>query len=381
MADPRLDEIAKRPENEIFRVVFYPDRIYHAQYLNATRSERYKYTVHEVRGKHDIRFMKGAVRLDGQKLANFVRIEYSASRLVEASRARVSPRLAQDEIIAWVRLLPDGLEPQEAFLKMHLCRWTDTYQVEVWTTLATPPTVDHDFSVLDQMGRDQPITCVPTFNAILNELSALRRVELAFRENDRDQASGGSFDNPSWDNNFLSSHQEPRVGHPSSSVNTVEDKNYLLDFRRGYFLDARNTAPVRYINAMMDEDNPDRGPDNIIEMRWLLQREFGGSVIFFHEVTIPPKTVEGTHRHVGSEELYYVVSGRGTAYMARGDDPDADALYPEVQRHIFGIGRKSCTELPVEAGNVIFTKSGGIHGIRNDGDVPLKFVAFLYHSS
>jgi oxalate decarboxylase/phosphoglucose isomerase-like protein (cupin superfamily) len=28
---------------------------------------------------------------------------------------------------------------------------------------------------------------------------------------------------------------------------------------------------------------------------------------------------------------------------------------------------------------MLFTKSGGIHGIRNDGDEPLKFVAFLYH--
>jgi oxalate decarboxylase/phosphoglucose isomerase-like protein (cupin superfamily) len=28
----------------------------------------------------------------------------------------------------------------------------------------------------------------------------------------------------------------------------------------------------------------------------------------------------------------------------------------------------------------VFLKSGGIHGIRNDGQKPLKFVAFLYHS-
>jgi len=28
---------------------------------------------------------------------------------------------------------------------------------------------------------------------------------------------------------------------------------------------------------------------------------------------------------------------------------------------------------------MIFTKSGGMHGIRNNGTAPLKFVAFLYH--
>jgi oxalate decarboxylase/phosphoglucose isomerase-like protein (cupin superfamily) len=38
-------------------------------------------------------------------------------------------------------------------------------------------------------------------------------------------------------------------------------------------------------------------------------------------------------------------------------------------------------ELPVRPGSIIFTKSGGMHGIRNAGVAPLRFVAFLYHSS
>jgi hypothetical protein len=36
--DPRFDSIFTSPENAIFKIVFYPDRIYHAEYLNATRS-------------------------------------------------------------------------------------------------------------------------------------------------------------------------------------------------------------------------------------------------------------------------------------------------------------------------------------------------------
>jgi len=123
-------------------------------------------------------------------------------------------------------------------------------------------------------------------------------------------------------------------------------------------------------------------------MRWLLQREFGGSVVFFHEVTIPPGTVEGTHCHVGSEELYYIVAGQGLAYMAAGDDPatlekDPGTNQPRfrrVARRVYGLFERECVELPVGPGNVIFTKSGGIHGIKNVGDKPLKFVAFLYHS-
>ena len=99
---------------------------------------------------------------------------------------------------------------------------------------------------------------------------------------------------------------------------------------------------------------------------------------FFHEVTIPPGVVEGTHRHIGSEELYYVVSGRGRIFVGVDDDP-ATADHPEVTREVFGIGPKQCREIPVAAGSMLLTKSGGIHGIRNDGDEPLKFVAFLYH--
>jgi oxalate decarboxylase/phosphoglucose isomerase-like protein (cupin superfamily) len=137
---------------------------------------------------------------------------------------------------------------------------------------------------------------------------------------------------------------------------------------------------VRYRNPLMEDDNPDRHQDNVIEMRWILQRELGSNLVFFHEVIIPPGKVEGTHRHIGSEELYYIIEGAGIAYMGEHDDP-ALAAYPVVERSIFGIGMKRVRELPVGPGNVIYTKSGGIHGIRNPGDKPLRFVAFLYHSA
>ena len=75
----------------------------------------------------------------------------------------------------------------------------------------------------------------------------------------------------------MSSHQEPRTQSPSSQDNTVADKNYLIDFQRGWFLQARDVAPVRYSNAMMDRQ-PGPADDNIIEMRWLLQRELGAIV-------------------------------------------------------------------------------------------------------
>jgi hypothetical protein len=40
--DPRFDDIAADPRNCLFSIVFFPDRVYHAAYLNATRSNRYR---------------------------------------------------------------------------------------------------------------------------------------------------------------------------------------------------------------------------------------------------------------------------------------------------------------------------------------------------
>ena len=74
------------------------------------------------------------------------------------------------------------------------------------------------------------------------------------------------------------------------------------------------------------------------------------------------------------------MSGKGVAYLGESDDP-AIADLPTVERKIFGLDPQPCKEIAVETGSVILTKSGGIHGIRNQGSQPLKFVAFLYHAS
>jgi len=381
--DSRFNDIFTSPENAVFKVVFYPDRIYHARHLNAARSPRYRYNVQEVRSKPDITVLKGEVFLDGYPLTSFLRLEYRSGRLTEQVRER--GRRVRDKVEAWVRVRPDGDQHvAEGNLTLHYDPDVDAHQVEVWQTLEPPAGAWHDFRVLDMMGRDAPITRLPAFNPALADVKALRRVEVAFREADRYLPFGYHIgaDAAEWDNNLVGSHEEPRVAQPSSPDNTVPDRNYLIDFQRGWFLPrASDVPPVRYRNAMMEPHvNPDAGPDNVIEMRWLLQRELGGSVVFFHEVTIPPGAVEGTHRHIGSEELYYVVAGDGVAYMRDGDDPST-APYPLVKREIFGIGVRECREVPVGPGSVVFTKSGGVHGIANPGAEPLKFVAFLYHST
>ena len=384
--DPRFDTIATHPANSIFQVVFFPDRIYHAQYLNATRSPRYRYNVREVRSKADATVLKGEVFLDDRRLCNFLRVEYRAGRLVEVVRER--QRFVRDAVVAWVRLRPkDGAGTAEARVRLGYCPWIDAFQVELWETLEAPDNLQHDLKVLDMMGRDGEITRVPAFAPALADLGNLDRLEIAFRENSQYEPFGysvpdgpGPFD-AAWDNYYERNVQVPNTPDPSSDQNTVKVSNYLISFQRGFFFaDAGELLPVRYRNAMMNQNNPQRMDDNIIEMRWILQQELGGSLVFFHEVTIPPGKIEGTHQHIGSEELYYIVSGKGNAYLGFKDDP-ALSPYPTVTRDIFGLEPKDCKQVPVKPGSVIFTKSGGVHGIENPNAEPLKFVAFLYHST
>jgi mannose-6-phosphate isomerase-like protein (cupin superfamily) len=384
--DPSFNQLVTDPWNEVFQVVFFPDRIYHAQYLNATRSARYRYNVREVRGKADINVLKGEVYLDGGKLCNFLRIEYRGARLSEVARER--SRFLGPDVIARVTISDGATAGAQGEARMHFCPWINAFQVEFWETLEPPPGRRHDFQVLDLMGYRGSITRLPQFAPFLASLPSIQWVNLAFRENDVYYPAGFSVSEQqaAVDNYFSRNIQMPKTADPSAGANTVLESSYGVDFQRGWFVKKvrDDVQPVRYSNGMMMENNPDYVPGgNIIEMRWVLQQEFGGTVVFFHEVTIPPHTVEGTHQHIGSEELYYIIEGRGVAYMGEHDDPQlaANGDHPTVEREIYGIGRKRCKRVDVEPGSVIYTKSGGIHGIDNPYDTPLRFVAFLYHSA
>lgn len=379
--DPRFDKIFDSPENKIFKIVFFPDRIYHAQYLNATRSPRYRYNVTEVRSQVDITVLKAEVYLDGKFLCNVLRIEYRAGRLTE--QAREKERFLRGELLAELDIRPEGAgQPVRGTVKLYLDEWIDAYQVEIWETLEPPPTVAHDIKVLDMMGKVGQITTVPALNPVLKDLKSFKQIELAFRENDRDLPFGYKINDPAYDNAYNRTHQDPRSPQPSSPENTVQDNKYFLTFQRGWFLQANKVDPVHYLNAMMDGQNPNRHDGNITDMRWVVQRALGSTLVYFHQVELEPGSFEGVHQHMGSEELYYIYEGEGIAYMGDGDDPNNDR-YPLVDQSIFMLGVKKVRQLPVQGGSVIFTKSGGIHGIQNPATntKPLKFVAFGYHAT
>jgi hypothetical protein len=290
--DPRFNRIFSSPDNEVFQVVFFPDRIYHAAYFNATRNPRYRYNVLEVRGRADFQVLKAEVYLDGAYLCNVLRGEYRAGRLAEQVRER--GRFLRGEVIAWAHLRhKDPAKNAEGRIKLFFDPYVDAYQVEIWGTLEPPATNYHDFRVLDQMGRLKPITCLKGCKPALRDLGGLEGMEIAFRENDIDIPFGFKVgeEDAAWDNDYTRAHQEPRTPDPSSPENTIKDYNYAVTFRRGWLLRAQDVAPVNYRNAMMDDDNPDRRDDNILQMRWIVQRELGGTIVYFHEVTLPPGPV------------------------------------------------------------------------------------------
>lgn len=383
--DVRFEEIFSHPSNEIFNSVFFPDRIYHAQYLSATRSPRYRYDVDEVRGKSDIVVLKGSVYFDSQRLCSFMRIEYRASRLVEQIRER--GRRLGDGVLADVTLFINGVHIDDdpnapkAQLRLAYDAKIDAFAAEVWETLEPPAGRRHDYKVLTMMGHEAPITRVPAFDAALADIKKLGRVELVFSEDHFQYPSGYGITDPESDNFFRRNYQIP----PSRRRPTDEDSNrhvhnYHITFQRGFYIeDISQMEPIRYFNPLMSDKHPDHDPNNFVDMRWVFQRELGGSLVFFHEVTVEGGKVEGTHQHIGSEELYYIVEGEGLAYLGKNDDPTT-SHFPIVDQHIFGLDVKGCREVPIKAGSVIFTKSGGIHGIQNPNTDPLRFVAFLYHA-
>lgn len=451
--DPRFDNLFSRPENQIFSVVFFPDRIYHAEYFNATTSARYRYYVDQVRDKIDIIALTGSVYLDGQMLAKVLRIEYRAGRLLEQVRERsrlLAPRLRVKLRVTWRPLPPDlpapiavdktedllyclgrlwprvtaeqissyislkaimvnneiAKEPNyplkpgdlitlryellsqtvddESNLIMHFDQWINGYQVEIWSTLETPPSTNHDPSVLAQIGYRGSITSDRNLVPALSASARIERIEASFLEYEREYPLSELVNDPQIDDFYSRTIQSPNSPEPSSAKNTVTLANYQLDFQRAWVLDSSTITPVRYNNALIEERadgirNPDFHAYNIIDMRWILQQVLGSSLVYFHEVTIPPGSIEGTHQHIGSEELYYVIEGEGTVYIGVDDDPGLVSA-PLVESFVFGFGPRKLRQVNVRPGSVIFTKSGGIHGIRNPNLVPLRFVAFGYHT-
>jgi len=101
----------------------------------------------------------------------------------------------------------------------------------------------------------------------------------------------------------------------------------------------------------MEEHTASHGGEGIYRVRTLLTSEFDSSMKYIRELRLAPGSSIGTHPHEGDEEIYYVISGRGTMIV---DGENAE----------------------VSTGDVVLTKSGSTHGLMNTSTEELTiFVA------
>ena len=227
--DQSFNEMFDDLENQIFQVVFYPDRIYHAAYLNATRATVTATTCSEVRNAFDITVLKAEVFLDGVFLSNVLRIEYRGGRLTEVAREQsaLPPRSGRHEHQAVRSRAGDRREPcrgPQETVQLHYDQWINAYQVEIWESVAPPPRAYDDFRCsIRSAARGRSPACSRSRTSFT--ASELKRIELAFLENDVDLPFGYQIGNPASDNNYLRSHQVPNTPEPERRPQHGDGRN------------------------------------------------------------------------------------------------------------------------------------------------------------
>lgn len=100
------------------------------------------------------------------------------------------------------------------------------------------------------------------------------------------------------------------------------------------------------------KENANGGVGRVVIKHILDEKELNGKCKMFAEVTIAPGHSLGYHVHHGESETYYIVKGQGE-YNDNG------------------------TLRQVAAGDRTFTPDGFGHGIANNGDTDLVFMALI----
>ena len=105
-------------------------------------------------------------------------------------------------------------------------------------------------------------------------------------------------------------------------------------------------------------DTPERlehlkgGAGHLERYALLSPEEMLGAGTVCARMVLQPGCEVGEHTHHGNYEVYYFLSGRGV-YRSNGETTTVDA------------------------GTVTFTGDGESHFLRNDGDMPLEFLALV----
>lgn len=103
------------------------------------------------------------------------------------------------------------------------------------------------------------------------------------------------------------------------------------------------------------KENVNGGTGQVVTKYILNEEEMNGKGKMFAEVTIAPGCSLGYHEHHGNSETYYIIKGKGQ-YSDNG------------------------TVRTVIPGDKTYTPDGGGHGMTNDGDEDLVFMALIINN-
>ena len=114
---------------------------------------------------------------------------------------------------------------------------------------------------------------------------------------------------------------------------------------------------IRHANECAKEQRENmRGGDGVISMTKLVTiEELCGKGRLFSRGTINPGCSIGYHVHENDSEIYYILSGK--------------AVYSD-----------NGTEVEVSAGDVTVCPEGTGHGIKNNSDEPVDFIALIVYA-
>ena len=113
---------------------------------------------------------------------------------------------------------------------------------------------------------------------------------------------------------------------------------------------------IRKESEIKETPNPNmRGGKGTGRMKvFFSPSEFSTPLSAFNLLTLEPGVSVGPHRHEGSEEIYFVLEGRG---LAKDDGQDVE----------------------LKPGDALLTCDGHSHSLENPGPGPLKILTVLSH--
>lgn len=103
---------------------------------------------------------------------------------------------------------------------------------------------------------------------------------------------------------------------------------------------------------LTEQIKPRGGTGIIKSLSYLKNEDLNNAMHGFNVMELEVNSSIGFHQHIGNEEIYFIISGKG---LVQDNDKEEE----------------------VTTGDLIYTAHQSYHGLKNIGNKPLIFVAFI----